>query len=333
MVPAAIARLQPCPRLYLVAGAVLVGYAALNGAEAFTTATFQKKVLEGGYVAGFLGLLGLYPSLDDRSPWLARIGAAAAVLGLVAFSVFTIGNVAELVGLVSGDLPRWSVFTLMAAVGFVGGYLTVGVAVLHSGTYSRTVGVLLLVPAVIIVLMIASIVTGLASPESVFVVITNSSVTDGVDAETIIGVSEYLDAMELHPNVPVVLESRVHRTQNLTAVVINDTNSNDRYDYPDDDEPYTIDGEFVSDSATVHVATPTPTPTATPTPTPTPSPSPTATASPTPSPSPSPTGTPASTSPSPTADDSTATNGPGFGPVIAIVALVLLTVLLHRRGA
>lgn len=184
------------PRLYLVAGVVLVGYAALNGAEAFTTATFQQKVLEGGYVAGFLGLLGLYPSLDDRSPRLARVGAAAAALGLLAFFVFTIGNLAELVGLVSGNLPGWTAFTFMAVVGFVVGYLTVGVAVLRSGTYSRTVGVLLLVPAVIIVLMIASIITGLTSPESVFVVSAGQAMTHLAIGSTLSAESESAEREE-----------------------------------------------------------------------------------------------------------------------------------------
>lgn len=165
------------PRLYLIAGAVLVGYAALNGVEAFTATTFEQKIFEAGYVAGFLGLLGLYPSLAERSPWLARIGAVTAVLGLVAFSVFTVGNLAELVGLTSGDPPGWLVFTVMAAVGFVVGYLAVGSAVLRSGAYSRPVGLLLLLPAVIIVLMLASIVTGLASPESVFVVSAGQAMT------------------------------------------------------------------------------------------------------------------------------------------------------------
>lgn len=158
------------PRLFFVAGAVLAVYAALNGLIAFADATVEPKVFEAGYVAAFLGLLGLYPSLADRTPWLAGVGAATAVLGLVAFSVFTAGNLAELAGLTSGDEAGSAVFTVMAAVGFVVGYLAVGAAVLRSGAFSRTVGLLLLVPGVIIALMIGSIAADLASPESVFVV-------------------------------------------------------------------------------------------------------------------------------------------------------------------
>jgi hypothetical protein len=57
--------------------------------EAFLDITVEQKGLEVGYVIGFLGLLGLYPTLADRRPWLARAGAVAAILGVVAFSVFT----------------------------------------------------------------------------------------------------------------------------------------------------------------------------------------------------------------------------------------------------
>jgi hypothetical protein len=156
--------------LYLLAGGVLVVYATLNGLEAFTAAAFEQKVFEAGYIAGFLGLLGLYPRVADRRPWLARVGAVTAVFGLIAFSAFTAQNVAELAGLASGDIPGWTLFTVMAASGFVVGYLAFGVAVLRSKAYSRLVGVFLLVPGVIIVLMLLHIAAGLASPGTVFVV-------------------------------------------------------------------------------------------------------------------------------------------------------------------
>jgi protein-S-isoprenylcysteine O-methyltransferase Ste14 len=75
--------------LFLIAGGVLIVYAALTGLEAFLDITVEQKGLEVGHVIGFLGLLGLYPTLADRRPWLARAGAVAAILGVVAFSVFT----------------------------------------------------------------------------------------------------------------------------------------------------------------------------------------------------------------------------------------------------
>lgn len=158
------------PPLFLIAGGVLIVYAALTGLEAFTDMTLMQKGFEVGYVLGFLGLLGLYPTQADRSPWLARAGAVAAVLGAVAFSVFTVNRLAELAGVVSGDPPGWSVFVVMAAVGFVLGYLAFGVASLRADTHPRVVGLVLLVPAIIVVLMFAHVFAGLDSPGTAFVI-------------------------------------------------------------------------------------------------------------------------------------------------------------------
>ncbi len=73
--------------------------------------------------------------------------------------------------------------------------------------------------------------------------------------------------------------------------------------------------------------TPTPTPTASPTPTPTATPTPTPTASPTPTPTATPTPTPTA-SPTPTTETmATETGIPGFGPLVALVALLTLAVL------
>jgi hypothetical protein len=163
--------------LYLIAGSVLVVYGALNGLVAFTEITVDPKVFEAGYVAGFLGLLGIYPKVANRSPWLARIGALTGGFGLIAFSVFTVFNIANLVGLTWGDPPGWAAFTLMAASGFVVGYLVMGGAVVRSGAYSRTVGLLLLVPGIIIVLMFVTMFTGLVSDVTIFVVSAGQGLT------------------------------------------------------------------------------------------------------------------------------------------------------------
>ncbi|MFB6157636.1 MAG: PGF-CTERM sorting domain-containing protein [Haloferacaceae archaeon] len=71
--------------------------------------------------------------------------------------------------------------------------------------------------------------------------------------------------------------------------------------------------------------TPTPTPTATPTPTPTPTLTPTPTPTATPPPTPTPTATPTST-PTPTSG-----GGPGFGAVVAAIALLAAALPAVRR--
>lgn len=159
------------PTLFLVAGSLLIVYAALHGIEASTDMVIEPKIFELGYLIGFLGLLGLYPTLADRSPWLTRAGAVAAVLGVVAFSVLTVSNIAELLGIVSGVHPAWyGVFVLLALTGFILGYLAFGVASLRADAQTRTVGFVLLVPGIIVIVMVAHIYAGYASELTAFVI-------------------------------------------------------------------------------------------------------------------------------------------------------------------
>ncbi len=158
------------PTLFLAAGGILTIYAALIGVGAFTDISLQQNVFQFGYVLGFLGLFGLYPTLADRSPWLARVGAVGGALGIVAFSVITLNTLADSLGLVSGEPPGGPLFVLLAAAGFFLGFLLLGVASLRSEVYSRTVGFVLLVPAIIIGIMIAHIALGYDTPETAFVI-------------------------------------------------------------------------------------------------------------------------------------------------------------------
>lgn len=157
--------------LFLVAGALVVVYAGLHGIEAATDMVLEPNPFEFGYVVGFLGLLGLYPTLVNGSPWLARAGAAAAVLGMVGLSAFTMTHLAELAGIVGSGRPAWfGVFVLLTLTGFVVGYLAFGVASLRADVHTRTVGLLLLAPGIIVVVMIVQILAGWTSPEQAFVI-------------------------------------------------------------------------------------------------------------------------------------------------------------------
>lgn len=161
------------PALFLISGAMLIVYATAQGLWAFTDLMPESHGLEIGYTLGFLGLLGLYPRVVRRSPWLARVGAVAAACGVVAIVYVSVNDYVHITGLMEGNLPGWMVFRLLPLVGFIFGYLAFGIASLRSRVYSRTVGLLLLLPGVITILMLASILTGhplLSQFQTVFVV-------------------------------------------------------------------------------------------------------------------------------------------------------------------
>lgn len=147
------------PTLFLIAGVVLVVYATFNGIVAFTDVTSRTvKDVTGpaGFVFGFVGLLGLYPTIAGRSPRLARAGAVSAVLGAVGFSTITLQGLARLAGV---EPPAWlGIFVLVAAIGMVSGFLSFGAGTLRTDVHSRALGLLLLAPATIFAVMVTQAV-------------------------------------------------------------------------------------------------------------------------------------------------------------------------------
>lgn len=152
------------PRLFLVAGGLFVVFAAIMGYEAFVDSSVnfadnQADVFgPAGFVFGFLGLLGLYPTLADRSPTLTRAGAVAAAIGIVGGSVIAAGVLGELIGVLT-EPPAWAtVLSLGILVGVVPGYLSFGLASLRVDEVSRRTGLFLLVPIAVLVTMLSGAV-------------------------------------------------------------------------------------------------------------------------------------------------------------------------------
>jgi hypothetical protein len=162
------------PTAFLVAGGILVVYATFNGLAAFTDTVYplvENVVGPGGFVLGFLGLLGLYPRLADRRPRQAKAAVVFASLGAVGFSVITVSNIGRLAGVVPNEpLPWFPLLLGMVAVGMVLGYLSFGVISLRADVYPRFAGPLLLLPALIFSVMAVGGLTGAATPTGAFFV-------------------------------------------------------------------------------------------------------------------------------------------------------------------
>lgn len=168
------------PTAFLAGGLLLAGYATLNGLAAFTGTAYpavEDVVGPGGFVLGFLGVLGLYPLLVRRSPKLARVAALFVSLGAVGFSVITASNLGRLVGVVP-DQP-WSFFPVllgMVAIGMIPGYLTVALASLRAGVFPRHLSLLLALPALIFGTMAIGALTGSPTQTGAFLISSGQAV-------------------------------------------------------------------------------------------------------------------------------------------------------------
>lgn len=145
--------------LFLLAGVAFVVFAASTGARAFTDAaypTVHDVLGPAGFFLGAVGLFGLYPTLRDRTPTVARAAAvvtAIPAVGWFAIAAIGIGEAVSVLPDASVVLPGVAFIVVFLAT--ILAYLLFGAATLRSGAHARAVGVLVLLPAVLILLLIA----------------------------------------------------------------------------------------------------------------------------------------------------------------------------------
>lgn len=158
---------------FLIGGVIFVADAALlasnvaAGTERFMT--LGQAFVGAAWTAAFVGLLGMYSSLADRSRWLVRAGAVFAVIGAVTMAAMAAASLGYFTGILSGDLSEVVMYFLPGVfVGIVLGFGSFGVASLRTALYSRSVGLLLLLlPAT----FLFNLGSGMAGLESMVVVL------------------------------------------------------------------------------------------------------------------------------------------------------------------
>ncbi|QLD91157.1 PGF-CTERM sorting domain-containing protein [Natronomonas salina] len=156
-------------------------------------------------------------------------------------------------------------------------------------------------------------------PQGGFVAIHDSSLEDGAAFDSYLGSSEYLSEGE-NSDVEVQLDEPITEETDLFAVVYQDTNDNQEFDFVDsegdDDSEYTDeDGEAISDSASVTFSDDTNNGTETPTGT-----------------EEAPGGDDTETATDDSGSDDGGEDQAGFGAVIALIALLGAALLAARRN-
>ena len=155
--------------LFLVAGGLFVVFAALHGVEAFMNRSAPKDIFgPAGFAFAFLGMIGLYPGLADRSRWLTRVGAVFATIGLITSAINSVWHVG--IWVAPAAIPtEFAALPAGMVLGQFLGYLPFRLASLRAGVHSRTVGLLLVAVPTVLAMMIATVATGFATSGSAVV--------------------------------------------------------------------------------------------------------------------------------------------------------------------
>jgi len=144
---------QQSATLFLVAGGLMVVHTGIHVLIAFTNTTYplHHEMPFGflGHLLAFVALLGLYPQLVTRSPKLTRAGAGVVVLAMVGWLVVGTMTLAESLGV---SLPAWlGAIAPLFILGFILGYLALGIASLRTDIVTRTTALVILSPVVVMI--------------------------------------------------------------------------------------------------------------------------------------------------------------------------------------
>lgn len=128
------------------------------------------------WTAALLGLLGLYPSIANRRRWLSRVGAVFAIAGVVSFAVMALSVAFYATGIPSGEYDAISMLFIPGVlVGSVLGFVVFGAASLRSDGHPRELGVLLFVPALLVLGNILRFIAGNTSVTVTFAIVVGDA--------------------------------------------------------------------------------------------------------------------------------------------------------------
>jgi len=137
------------PILFLVGGALYAVFVAHKVLLTYagTSFTLANALAWLTWVIVSLGLLGLYPALVERRPYLTRAAAVVAVIPALCSAIVTVGKIFKAAGMFSEPSGPLGLIPFVAIVTFTLSMLLFGVTTLLADVHPKPVGVLMLVSA------------------------------------------------------------------------------------------------------------------------------------------------------------------------------------------
>jgi len=139
--------------LFLVAGVLLAGHAAIWGVRLVTDVTLPAGVFAApGHLIAVVALVLLYPVLADRAHSLTRGAAIVGTVPAAGWFVITVEQIVEVTGaLLASATILPPVFYLVVLVSTIITYTLFTVASYRADVASRTLAPLLLAPVILLV--------------------------------------------------------------------------------------------------------------------------------------------------------------------------------------
>lgn len=137
------------PILFLAGGALYAVLVINRILTTYTGTSFEpaSTIAWVAWILVALGLIGVYPTLVDRRPYLSRAAAAVAVIPAVCSAIVAVGETIKAAGIIS-EAPGLLGMAPFAA--FITMYLVFalfGITVLLADVHPKSVGILMLVSA------------------------------------------------------------------------------------------------------------------------------------------------------------------------------------------
>ncbi|WP_436923014.1 hypothetical protein [Halosimplex amylolyticum] len=160
------------PTLFLLAGALLVAHAAAWWLRLVTDASAPSGVFAAaGHLVGTVALAALYPALADRTPRLARAAVVSAAVPAAGWFAITTELIAETVGMSSPRGPPVPpAFYVAVLASTVAAYVLFTVAGRRARLGPRTLVLLLLAPAALLVARVGAAAVDAASDAAGFAI-------------------------------------------------------------------------------------------------------------------------------------------------------------------